>query len=46
MGATFVGGRGVTALKNQNGVLIEMASMTQGISLRTAAEGIRLSIGE
>jgi hypothetical protein len=39
-------GRGVTALKNQHGVLIEMASLTQGISLKVAAGGIRLSIGE
>jgi len=36
----------VTAMKNQHGVLIEMESITQGISLRLAAEGIRLSIGE
>jgi len=40
------GGAGVTAVKNQHGVLIEMESITQGISLRLAAEGIRLSIGE
>jgi hypothetical protein len=41
-----VGRRGVAELKNQNGVLIVMTSLTQGISLRLAADGIKLSIGE
>lgn len=39
-------GHGVAALTNQHGVLIELVSMSQGISLRVAAEGIKLSIGE
>ena len=39
-------GGGVTALTNQHGVHIELTSMSQGISLRIGAEGIRLSIGE
>jgi hypothetical protein len=45
-GGTVGGGAGVTAMKNQNGVVIEMKSMTQGASLTLAAEGVKLSIGE
>jgi len=45
-GGTVGGGVGVTAMKNQNGVVIEMKSMTQGASLTLAAEGVNLSIGE
>jgi len=40
------GGGGATAMKNQNGVVIETKSMTQGVSLKLAAEGIKLSISE
>ena len=43
-GATIGGGAGITAMKNQNGVVIEMKSTTQGASLKLAAEGVRLSI--
>jgi hypothetical protein len=39
-------GLGVTAMQNQNGVLIELVSMTEGISLKVAAGGIQLRIGE
>jgi hypothetical protein len=45
-GATVGGGAGVAAMKNQNGVVIEMKSMTQGASLKLAAEGVKLTIGE
>ncbi len=42
--ATVGGGAGVTAMKNQNGVVIELKSTTQGASLKLAAEGIKLSV--
>jgi hypothetical protein len=42
--ATVAGGAGVTAMKNQNGVVIELKSTTQGASLKLAAEGLKLSI--
>ncbi len=43
-GATIAGGADVTAMKNQNGVVIEMKSTTQGASLTLAAEGLKLSV--
>jgi hypothetical protein len=43
-GGTIGGGAGVTAMKNQNGVVIEMKSTTQGASLKLAAEGIKLNV--
>jgi hypothetical protein len=43
-GATAGGGAGVTEMKNQNGVVIEMTSVTQGASLRLGAEGLRLTL--
>ena len=43
-GATIGGGVGVTAMKNQNGVVIELKSTTQGASLKLAAEGLKLSV--
>ena len=45
-GATIGGGAGVTALKNQNGVVIELKSTTQGASLKLAAEGLKLSVAK
>jgi hypothetical protein len=43
-GATVGGGAGATAMKNQNGVVIEMKSTTQGASLKLAASGLRLTL--
>jgi hypothetical protein len=43
---TVGGGAGVTAMKNQNGVVIELKSTTQGASLKLAAEGIRLTLAQ
>jgi len=43
-GATVGGGAGITAMKNQNGVVIELKSTTQGASLKLAAEGLKLSV--
>ncbi len=42
--ATAAGGAGVTVMRNQNGVVVEMKSTTQGASLKLGAEGIRLSL--
>ena len=44
VGATVGGGAGATAMRNQNGVVIEMTSTTQGASLKLAASGIRLTV--
>jgi len=41
---TVAGGAGVTAMKNQNGVVIELKSTTQGASLKLAAEGLKLKV--
>jgi len=43
-GATVGGGAGATILKNQNGVVIELRSTTQGASLKLAASGLNLTI--
>ena len=45
-GATAAGGAGVTVMRNQNGVVVEMTSTTQGASLKLGAEGIRLSLAK
>lgn len=42
--ATIAGGAGIMAMKNQNGVVIELKSTTQGASLKLAAEGLKLSV--
>jgi len=42
VGATAGGGAGATIMRNQNGVVIEMVSTTQGASLKLAASGLRL----
>ena len=42
--ATAAGGAGVAVMQNQNGVVIELQSTTQGASLKLAAEGLRLTV--
>ena len=44
VGAVFGGGAGATVMKNQNGVVIELKSTTQGASLKLAASGINLTL--
>jgi len=44
VGATVGGGAGASIMKNQNGVVIEMKSTTQGASLKLAASGLQLSL--
>jgi hypothetical protein len=43
-GATAAGGADVSVMKNQNGVVIELQSTTQGASLKLGAEGLRLTL--
>jgi hypothetical protein len=43
-GATLGGGAGVTAMRNQNGVVIQLTGTTQGLDIRLAPEGIRLTL--
>ena len=41
---TIGGGAGVTTMKNQNGVVINLKSTTQGINIKLAAEGVKLTL--
>ena len=43
-GATAVKGAGVTALKNKQGVMIELKSATKGADLKLAVEGLKLAL--
>jgi hypothetical protein len=43
-GATVAGGADVTVMRNQNGVVVEMTSTTQGASLKLGADGIRMTL--
>ena len=43
-GLTAAGGGSVTAMKNQNGVTIELVSTTQGVKITLAASGVKLKI--
>lgn len=43
-GATVGGGAEATIMKNQNGVVIELKSTTQGASLKLGAQGLKLSL--
>jgi len=43
-GATLAGGGSVTAMRNQNGVEITLTSTTQGLNVKLAAEGMKISL--
>ena len=43
-GATAAGGANVAVMQNQNGVVIELQSTTQGASLKLGTEGLRLTL--
>jgi hypothetical protein len=45
-GATLGGGGNIAAMKNQNGVVIQMTSTTAGLSLTLAAEGVKISLAD
>jgi hypothetical protein len=42
--ATAGGGAGKTAMRNQNGVVIRLYSATQGINLKLAVDGVRVTL--
>jgi len=44
--ATAAGGAGVTVMRNQNGVVVELTSTTQGASMLLGAKGIRLTLAK
>jgi hypothetical protein len=41
---TLAGGAGATIMQNQNGVVIQLFTTTEGLNLKLAPEGVRLSI--
>ena len=41
---TAAGGAGVMTMKNQNGVVIELVSTTQGVNLKLAVEGVNIRL--
>ena len=43
-GGTLGGGGNISAMKNQNGVVIHLTSTTQGLSLTLAAEGMKITL--
>jgi len=43
-GATAAGGADITVMRNQNGVVIELKSTTQGASLKLGVDGVRLTL--
>ena len=43
-GATAAGGAAINVMRNQNGVVIELTSTTQGASLKLGLDGVRLSL--
>ena len=45
-GATAGGGGGVTAMRNQNGVVIKAKSTTQGVKLKLGVDGVKISLAE
>ena len=43
-GVTAAGGAGVTVMRNENGVVIELTSTAQGASLKVGVDGVRLAL--
>jgi len=43
-GATAAGGGDIAVMRNQNGVVIEVKSTTQGASLKFGVDGVRLTL--
>jgi hypothetical protein len=41
---TLAGGAGATTMKNQNGVVINLVTTTQGINLKLAPSGVKLTL--
>jgi len=43
-GVTLGGGGNIAAMKNQNGVVIQLSSTTEGLSISLAADGVKISL--
>ncbi len=43
---TVAGGAGALTMKNQNGVVIDLVSTTQGVNLKLAVEGVKLELAK
>ena len=41
---TMAGGAGALTMKNQNGVVIDLISTTQGVNLKLALEGVKITL--
>jgi hypothetical protein len=41
---TIGGGAGISTMKNQNGVVIELQSTTQGVNFKLAGEGVKITL--
>ena len=41
---TVGGGAGISSMKNQNGVLVVLTSMTQGLNFKLAAQGVKFTL--
>lgn len=41
---TLGGGAGVTKMKNQNGVVIDLRTTTQGVNVKLAPSGVKLTL--
>ena len=41
---TVGGGAGISTMKNQNGVVIELQSTTQGVNFKLAGEGVKFTL--
>jgi plastocyanin domain-containing protein len=41
---TLGGGAGISTMKNQNGVVIQLISTTQGVNVKLAGEGVKLTL--
>jgi hypothetical protein len=41
---TLGGGAGVSTMKNQNGVVINLESTTQGVNVKLAGEGVKFTL--
>jgi outer membrane immunogenic protein len=43
-GAAIAGGRGIATMRNQHGVVIDLTAIDQGIELKFAVEGVKISV--
>ena len=42
----MAGGAGALTMKNQNGVVIDLVSMTRGANLKLAVEGVKITLAK